>query len=612
MDKIILKSNLISKLLGKREITLEDIVILDELLLDGAGVDFSAEEIENIKDDLQYIFEIMKEESRDISFINCPDQVKEYIIKKAPTTEIYFEGHEKFFDGLKANKVRVSKEFQKYIGDDSELTEYETFKYIKFAMELDLEPVINVSDIELFQKYGDLSAFKIKVESLEEYQQLLELIRNEAEAETNIIIDKNLMQQIIDEKIDILPTTNFTLQVEAMTEVTPEQLSYFCENCNVNDVRVSYGPNKMEDIYCIEDFEKMQLQINGILSQVDQSLPKLDRFMRIYEILGKKIQYEFDDDGEPSSRGEAHNMIGGLLENTCVCEGYSKILQQVLRCNGIECKCVCGKGKSEEHAWNQVKIDGQWYNCDLTWDAPRLAENMPLEWCMQSDEEFICHTIDKTICTDVEICDSSYDRNKLQSKLDYAVPIEYEERQYDTEEIIALLQSFEGHGKNGVRVGINMDYSTGEHYLQLGNIVSDNEVKWSENRIVMDSLEKFMQAYIYQYLTTKINREGTVDFIRNASGIELVLDDRLKQYLIEKEIDLESLYTTSRKIENDNQPEYNIEDEILSTQQIKTVDVQRLGKETIDEQKDTAGKDIVERRIEEQMRNITQEQQSIR
>ena len=55
---------------------------------------------------------------------------------------------------------------------------------------------------------------------------------------------------------------------------------------------------------------------------------------------------------------------GGLFNNKCVCEGYCKILQQLLSLVNIE-SVVVGAGGAKEsggHLWNQVKIDGIWYN----------------------------------------------------------------------------------------------------------------------------------------------------------------------------------------------------------------------------------------------------------
>jgi len=39
---------------------------------------------------------------------------------------------------------------------------------------------------------------------------------------------------------------------------------------------------------------------------------------------------------------------------------------------GIECLTVNGiyTATGEEHAWNMVRIDGEWYCVDTTWDDP--------------------------------------------------------------------------------------------------------------------------------------------------------------------------------------------------------------------------------------------------
>lgn len=55
-----------------------------------------------------------------------------------------------------------------------------------------------------------------------------------------------------------------------------------------------------------------------------------------------------------------------LLRGTGVCDGYSKAYQLLLREAGISTqRCTGGN-----HAWNYVKLDGEWYHIDPTWDDP--------------------------------------------------------------------------------------------------------------------------------------------------------------------------------------------------------------------------------------------------
>ena len=66
-----------------------------------------------------------------------------------------------------------------------------------------------------------------------------------------------------------------------------------------------------------------------------------------------------------------------------VCADYSQIFRALCLSYGIQCRLISGLAETragvwEEHAWNQVRINGRWYYVDTTWlDAYLSAgENM--------------------------------------------------------------------------------------------------------------------------------------------------------------------------------------------------------------------------------------------
>ena len=69
---------------------------------------------------------------------------------------------------------------------------------------------------------------------------------------------------------------------------------------------------------------------------------------------------------------EAHSIVGALLENKCVCEGFAKAFKLLCDNIGLECWVVSGMGRnsicSGPHAWNIVKINGYYHHVDVTWD----------------------------------------------------------------------------------------------------------------------------------------------------------------------------------------------------------------------------------------------------
>lgn len=92
-------------------------------------------------------------------------------------------------------------------------------------------------------------------------------------------------------------------------------------------------------------------------------------------------------------------------------------MQCILNSVGIECKVISGstsKQRDTNHAWNQVKIDDKWYNVDLTWDRDNFEEDMLIENCLVSDEEFVDH---HPMMGEYEECMETYDRNILENSV---------------------------------------------------------------------------------------------------------------------------------------------------------------------------------------------------
>lgn len=74
-----------------------------------------------------------------------------------------------------------------------------------------------------------------------------------------------------------------------------------------------------------------------------------------------------------------HNVLGALVERRAVCEGISKAFKLLCDGTGIHCICVAGcegDGPAQaepDHMWNLVKLDGAWYQVDVTFDLALSA-----------------------------------------------------------------------------------------------------------------------------------------------------------------------------------------------------------------------------------------------
>lgn len=63
----------------------------------------------------------------------------------------------------------------------------------------------------------------------------------------------------------------------------------------------------------------------------------------------------------------ADTVYGALVEKKALCEGYSKAFSYLCNLAGIENVLVTGE-TYVAHMWNMVKLDGNWYHVDVTWD----------------------------------------------------------------------------------------------------------------------------------------------------------------------------------------------------------------------------------------------------
>ena len=93
-----------------------------------------------------------------------------------------------------------------------------------------------------------------------------------------------------------------------------------------------------------------------------------NKVRRTHDWLIEEISYD-------SSSYNKGNIYGVFIEKKVVCEGYARAYKYLLDNLGITNILVTGtatnsNGTTEEHMWNYVKINGEWYAVDPTWDDP--------------------------------------------------------------------------------------------------------------------------------------------------------------------------------------------------------------------------------------------------
>ena len=100
---------------------------------------------------------------------------------------------------------------------------------------------------------------------------------------------------------------------------------------------------------------------------IDDGMTELERAMTIAAFIVENMEYAYESDGEtPVDDMWAHCMAGFAVQGLGVCEAYAKSFMYLCLLHNVE--CVMGSGYAgEPHAWNYVKLDGEWYGADITW-----------------------------------------------------------------------------------------------------------------------------------------------------------------------------------------------------------------------------------------------------
>ncbi len=103
--------------------------------------------------------------------------------------------------------------------------------------------------------------------------------------------------------------------------------------------------------------------VEEMLALLHEDMSDYEKALTLYDALIDRCDYVLD-------APNAHNLYGALAEGQALCEGYALAYQYLLMRAGIPAMYVTGFSR-EDHAWNAMQLDGQWYYADPTWDDPK-------------------------------------------------------------------------------------------------------------------------------------------------------------------------------------------------------------------------------------------------
>ena len=194
---------------------------------------------------------------------------------------------------------------------------------------------------------------------------------------------------------------------------------------------------KVEFKYCMskEESEKRKEQIENAVTPfengINDTLSDYEVAKIIYKNIIELVDYDsvtLDSSGNDADKNlpdDLRSIYGVFVNHKAVCAGYAKATQYLMNKYGIECTQVTGTTEKDElHAWNLIKLEGNYYYLDTTWDDhsntdPEKNTSVDVTYnyfCVTTEELLKDHTPDSTInlpeCTATK-CNYYYRSGKI-------------------------------------------------------------------------------------------------------------------------------------------------------------------------------------------------------
>lgn len=271
--------------------------------------------------------------------------------------------------------IKVAEEFDSYTQSD----EFE--KALNSKPGSDTDAAIDYPDSEF---EGCFFYDSLNEEDREVYEIYYDLVKHkdEADYERIITLDADSYEDRLEE---------IELIYYAMLEDHPEY--FFLEDDAESCYNIQYstlgktalvylslnsGDSSIENIQT----EKFNAAVDSFFSDIDLTRSQLEIELQIHDKLNALVTYDHDAVENIEEANLAHTAYGALVENSegepnmAVCDGYARAYYYLLKKAGIYSTIVFGEAddsselrvKDLGHAWNLVRLDGEWYEVDCCWD----------------------------------------------------------------------------------------------------------------------------------------------------------------------------------------------------------------------------------------------------
>ena len=117
-------------------------------------------------------------------------------------------------------------------------------------------------------------------------------------------------------------------------------------------MEVTYLTTKEQEEYINSELEKITKSL------VNENMSGLQKVKIINDYIINRYEYDYTQ--------KSLSVYSALTTSVAVCQGYSMTAYKMFNYAGVENRIIVGTLKGVPHSWNTVKLDGNWYQLDIT------------------------------------------------------------------------------------------------------------------------------------------------------------------------------------------------------------------------------------------------------
>lgn len=128
--------------------------------------------------------------------------------------------------------------------------------------------------------------------------------------------------------------------------------------------------------------DRVEKKVNQIVRKIPKNWSDYKKVRYINDYIVRHTAYKL------KSKESPYTPYSILFNREGVCEGYALTAYLLLQAADVEVRYISGKAGGGLHAWNLVKLKGNWYHLDTTWNdpVPNRPDEVQEDYLLVSDD----------------------------------------------------------------------------------------------------------------------------------------------------------------------------------------------------------------------------------